>query len=49
MKEVTQFSIEHLETIGQRGKQFGLTHFSKSSGVVRLANTITQACSNKLE
>lgn len=48
MKEVLQLPKEHLETIGQRGKQYGLTHFSKSSGVVRLANTITQAGSKPL-
>lgn len=43
MKEVVHLSMEELETIGQRGKKFGLAHFSKSSGVVRLADTIIQA------
>lgn len=43
MKEVVQLSMEELDMIGQRGKKFGLAHFSKSSGVVRLANTIIQA------
>lgn len=43
MKEVVHLSMEELETIGKRGKKFGLAHFSKSSGVVRLADTIIQA------
>jgi glycosyltransferase involved in cell wall biosynthesis len=43
MKEVAQLSMEQLESVGQQGKRFGLMHFSKSSGVVRLANTIIQA------
>jgi glycosyltransferase involved in cell wall biosynthesis len=42
MKEVAQMSLEELDAIGQRSKKFGLAHFSKSSGVVRLANTIMQ-------
>lgn len=43
MKEVAQLSMEQLEAIGQQGKEYGLAHFSKSTGVVRLANTIIQA------
>jgi glycosyltransferase involved in cell wall biosynthesis len=43
MKEVSQLSKEQLETMGQRGKKYGLTLFSKSSGVVCLADTILQA------
>jgi glycosyltransferase involved in cell wall biosynthesis len=42
MKEVAQMSMEELDAIGQRSKKFGLAHFSKSYGVVRLANTIMQ-------
>lgn len=48
MKEVVHLSMEELETIGQRGKKFGLAHFSKSSGVVRLANKIIQAGGGKV-
>lgn len=44
MKEVARLSADQLDVIGQRGKKFGLIHFSKSSGVIRLADTITQAC-----
>jgi glycosyltransferase involved in cell wall biosynthesis len=42
MKEVAHMSMDELDAIGQRSKKFGLTHFSKSSGVVKLANTIMQ-------
>jgi glycosyltransferase involved in cell wall biosynthesis len=47
MKEVAQMSLEELDAIGQRSKKFGLAHFSKSSGVVRLANTIMQVAGVK--
>ena len=43
MKEVSQLSMEQLETLGQNGKIFGMTLFSKSAGVIRLADTIIQA------
>jgi glycosyltransferase involved in cell wall biosynthesis len=43
MKEVALLQIEQLEAIGRRGKEFGLTHFSKSTGVARLAETIIRA------
>lgn len=43
MKEVNLMSMEQLEAIGRRGKEFGMAHFSKSTGVVRLADTIIQA------
>lgn len=43
MKEANRLSMEQLEAIGRRGKVFGLAHFSKSTGVVRLADTIIQA------
>lgn len=43
MRETAQLSMKELDAIGQRGKKFGLAHFSKSIGVVRLANTIIQA------
>ncbi len=45
MREVSQLSTHQLETFGRRGKKYALEHFSKSTCVVRLANTITQACS----
>lgn len=40
MREVIKMPAELLESIGQRGHRFGLTNFSKSSGVALLANTI---------
>lgn len=43
MKEVAQMSHEQLETIGQRGREYGLIHFSKSAGVVKLAETVMKA------
>ena len=43
MKDVSELPREQLECLGQNGKRFGLMHFSKSSGVVRLANKILQA------
>jgi hypothetical protein len=45
MRDVSEMSLDQLETIGQRGKKFGLTQFSKSSGVVKLAETVMQAAS----
>lgn len=42
MKEVFLLPADMIEIIGQRGKQFGLAHFSKSKGVVRLASKILQ-------
>ncbi len=48
MKEVAQLQIEQLETIGRRGKEFGLAHFSKSTGVARLAETIIRAAGVKV-
>jgi len=48
MREVVLMPKDQLDILGQHGKKFGLIHFSKSSGVVRLANTITQACSKPL-
>jgi len=48
MKEVTQVPMEQLEALGRRGKEFGLAHFSRSSGVARLANTIIRAAGVKV-
>jgi len=48
MREVVLLPKEQLEMLGHQGKKFGLIHFSKSTGVVRLANTITKACSRPL-
>lgn len=48
MREVSRLPLEQLEIIGARGKKFGLEHFSKSTGVVRLAESIIQAaCGGK--
>jgi len=43
MKEVSEFPREKLECLGKNGKRYGLMHFSKKSGVVRLANKILEA------
>ena len=43
MREVARLSADQLDLMGQRGKKFGLIHFSRSSGVVRLADVIMQA------
>lgn len=43
MKEVIQLSSAQLDDIGQSGKQFGLLHFSKSSGVSQLANIVLES------
>jgi glycosyltransferase involved in cell wall biosynthesis len=43
MREVSVLPTEQLEFFGKNGKKFGLMHFSKSSGVVRLANTVLRA------
>ena len=43
MKETCKLSIDELVTIGQKGKEFGLSHFSKSSGVAHLADTLIKA------
>lgn len=43
MRAVRVLPTEQLEFVGKNGKNFGLTHFSKSSGVVRLANTVLRA------
>jgi hypothetical protein len=34
--------------MGQQGKTFGLMHFSKSAGVVKLANTVLRAAGVKV-
>ena len=43
MREVSVLPAERLEQLGKRGKKFGLSHFSKSAGVARLAREILQA------
>ena len=43
MTEVARLPMEQLDAIGRQGKEFGLAHFSKSKGVVRLADTILKA------
>lgn len=43
MTEVSQLPMEDLEIIGQRGKKNGLVHFSRTTGVVSLANAIIQS------
>jgi len=43
MREVRLLPKEQLEIFGENGKKFGLKHFSKSTGVVRLANTVLRA------
>jgi glycosyltransferase involved in cell wall biosynthesis len=48
MKEVSELPREQLERLGQSGKNFGLLHFSKSSGVARLANEILQVADAKV-
>jgi glycosyltransferase involved in cell wall biosynthesis len=48
MRDVSEMSLDQLENIGQRGKKFGLTQFSKSSGVVKLAEIVTQAAGVKI-
>lgn len=40
MIDVAKLPKQQLDAIGQKGKIFGLANFSKSSGVVRLADTI---------
>lgn len=47
MKEVSGLPKEQLEAIGQRGKIFGLANFSKSSGVVCLADTILKVAGTR--
>lgn len=44
MRKTSQLSKAQLDEKGQRGKQFALARFSKSSGVRQLADTITQVC-----
>ena len=44
MKMVAQLTQDRLVTCGENAKRFGLTHFSKSSGVNRMAETILQVC-----
>ncbi len=43
MNEVYKLPMKLLEETGSRGKEYGLAHFSKSAGVVRLAYSIIQA------
>ncbi len=43
MKDVIQLSSTQLDHIGQRGKKFGLLHFSKSSGVNQLAKIVLES------
>lgn len=41
MKEVASMTNEALSALGEKGKVFGLAHYSKSQGVQRLANIVT--------
>lgn len=45
MVEVAALPPSILETMGQRGRRYGLEHFSKAAGVSRLANIILNAAS----
>jgi glycosyltransferase involved in cell wall biosynthesis len=45
MRQAAQQPPGQLEALGQRGRDFGLTHFSKSLGLARLADAIIKACS----
>lgn len=47
MRDVANLPVKQLEDVGQRGKSYGLTHFSKSSGVTRLAQTVINNLSTK--
>lgn len=44
MRKASRLQPAQLDEKGQRGKQFALARFSKSSGVRQLADTITQVC-----
>jgi len=37
MKTVSTLSLDQLRTLGDRGKAYGLAHFSKAKGVARIA------------
>lgn len=43
MRAIAAMPASELAEIGQRGKQYGLAHFSRTVGVSRLANTILNA------
>lgn len=46
MWDVARLPAEQLEAIGQKGKAYGVAHFSKKAGVVHLSNMILRLASN---
>jgi len=44
MREVASLPQVELESIGQRGRSYGLVHYSRAAGLHRLGNVIMDAC-----
>jgi glycosyltransferase involved in cell wall biosynthesis len=47
LSDVSKLSMEQLDCIGSRGREFGLKYFAKSVGVVKLSNTIINTANYK--
>jgi hypothetical protein len=46
MREVASMSNEALSVLGEKGKVFGLAHYSRTLGVQRLAGIVTSVATH---